>query len=136
NFRSDIFGGSCAVRRGDPVRTIGTKFRTTPARKDGKRMPRFSDRAAHRMTAAIEEMPRREWQAVQIVDGRTCQDSGRYFSRRDSHRRLLGFSLDDEVGMVLQQFGHVSCRRTEESDTHAVYSPGFVRPFNFVFVID
>src|SRR5437867_4885225 len=89
------------------------------------------------MMAAGEQMPRRKGQAIQIIDCRTRKYSRRNFSGRDSHGRLFWFPFDEEVGMSLQEFRHMSRGRSKESHSNIGIMPlGVLHPLDFVFVIN
>src|SRR5262245_30415346 len=100
------------------MRAVCTKFRTTPARKNRERVMGSTNGAAYGVSPSREQMPGRKRQAVQIIDCRAGQGACGRFSGCDPHRRLLRFSLDYKVRMILQQMRHMRRRGTKEADPH------------------
>src|SRR5215475_9758150 len=100
-------------------------------------MTRRPYRATHGMTSTLEQMPGWERQAIEIIDCRTRDDSGRNVSSCDSHCGVFGFAADQEVSVTFQQFRHVCCRRSKKSHPHVwILALRLLRPIQFVPVID
>src|SRR6059036_2497424 len=81
-------------------------------------------------------MPRRKRQLVQVVDCRARHGPRRDLSCGNANRSLLGFALDEEVGMIFKKLRHVCGRSAEEADARAISPLRFLGPFDFVTVID
>ena len=110
-----------AVAGQNPVRAIRAELRAPAAREQRKaaaHRPRRKSDARLEPAILGDQIPARKRQRVQIVDLFADRHPARDVALRQAHHARFRLAVEDEVGVVAEQLGHLRRRDPHEADLH------------------
>src|SRR5262245_12246965 len=119
---NDVRGRPVAVPGKNPVRAIRTELRATAAGQQGKRSSCGTAGEWYRHPAAgarANQIPAGKWKCREVLDRRALHPAGQGLPRGKSRDRVFRFADDDEVSVVLEQFGQLRRGETDEAGSQA-----------------